>query len=412
MNEKSVNVAIIGGGPAGLAAAISAKKNGAEQVLILERNSWLGGILPQCIHDGFGVEELGKSLTGPEYSEMYIDMVKKLKIKTMMETMVLELNKNKTIIAVNRNGIYKIKAKAIILAMGCREKTRWNAMIPGNRPSGVYTAGVAQSFINLYNIMPGKNVLILGSGDVGLIIARRLKFEGAKVLGVVEILPYSSGLPRNVVQCLDDYDIPLYLNQTITSIEGKERVEQVTIAQVDKNKNPIISTERKIKCDTLLLSLGLIPENELSKKTNIHIDKKTGGPIVDQHLQTSQEGIFACGNCLQVYDTVDLLSKDAKKAGKNAVFAPDKIKNFVKVKSGKGVKYIIPQIVSKPGNIFFTLRVEKPYEIPTLILKAGDKELMRKKLPWANPANMVEFQINVDKETIISNDLIEVMLDG
>ena len=412
MIEQSVNIAIIGGGPAGLAAAISAKKNGADQVLIIERNSWLGGILPQCIHDGFGVEELGKSLTGPEYAEMYIKTAKKLKVKTMLETMVLEINKNKTIIAVNRSGIHKIKAKSIILAMGCREKTRWNAMIPGNRPSGIFTAGVAQSFINLYNIMPGKNVLILGSGDVGLIIARRLKFEGANVLGVVEILPYSSGLPRNVVQCLDDYDIPLYLNHTITSIEGKERIEQVTIAHVDKNKNPIISSEKKIKCDTLLLSLGLIPENELSKKASIDIDKLTNAPIVDQNLQTSQEGIFACGNCLQVYDTVDLLSKDAKKAGKNAVLVSYKIKKIVKVKPGKGVRYIIPQIVSKPGNILFTLRAEKPCKIPTLIAKVGDKTLMRKKLPWAFPANMIEFQINVDREIINSDDLIEVMLDG
>ena len=223
MINHEVDVAVIGGGPAGLAATISAHENGAKNVIVLDRNSWLGGILPQCIHDGFGVEETGASMTGPEYADMYIKMIEKQGITAMKETMVLEFDKKREITAVNKKGLHKIKAKSIVLAMGCREKTRWNAMIPGDRPSGIYTAGVAQTFINLYNIIPGKNVVILGSGDVGLIMARRLKFEGANVLGVVEILPYASGLPRNVVQCLDDYDIPLYLNHTITFIEGKDR---------------------------------------------------------------------------------------------------------------------------------------------------------------------------------------------
>jgi NADPH-dependent 2,4-dienoyl-CoA reductase/sulfur reductase-like enzyme len=412
MIKKDVDVAVIGGGPAGLAAAISAKENDANQVLILDRNSWLGGILPQCIHDGFGIEETGKSMTGPEYAEKYIDLAKEKNIKIMNETMVLQLDKNKEIIAVNKKGLYKIKANAIVLAMGCREKTRWSAMIPGDRPSGIFTAGVAQSFINLYNLMPGKNIVILGSGDVGLIMARRLKFEGANVLGVVEFLSYTSGRPRNVVQCLDDYDIPLFLNHTITSIIGRERIEQITIAQVDKNFNPIFNTQKKIKCDTLLLSLGLIPENELSKNVNIQIDELTGGSIVDQYLQTSNEGIFACGNCLQVYDTVDLLTKDAKRAGKYASKKNNSAKKHVNVIAGKGIRTVVPQRLGKPGIIHFTLRVKTPYESPTLRVKSGDKELLEKKLHRTNPANMVEFNINISDEVVKSNDSLEVLIDG
>ncbi|HDQ16140.1 MAG TPA: FAD-dependent oxidoreductase, partial [Bacteroidetes bacterium] len=340
MIEHSVDAAVIGAGPAGLAVAVSAKDSGAKDVLILDRNSWLGGILPQCIHDGFGVEETGISMTGPEYADMYIQATKEHGVDVWNETMVLEINKKLETIAINKKGLHKIKAKSIILAMGCREKTRWNIMIPGDRPSGIFTAGVAQAFINLYNIFPGKNVVILGSGDVGLIMARRLKFEGANVLGVVEILPYASGLPRNVIQCLDDYDIPLYLGYTVTYIRGRERLESVTIAQVDSNMKPIPGTEKELRCDTLLLSLGLIPENELSKGVDIKLDNFTGGPIVDQDYMTSIPGIFACGNCLQVYDTVDALAIGAKHAGKHAANwkPPD---HEIKVKSGKNVRYVI-----------------------------------------------------------------------
>ncbi len=350
--DYTVDVAVIGGGPAGLAAAVSAHEHGAKSVLVIDRNSWLGGILPQCIHDGFGVEETGTSMTGPEYAEMYIEMAGKQGIDIMKETMVLQFDKKREIVAVNKKGLHKIKASAIVLAMGCREKTRWNVMIPGDRPSGIYTAGVAQAFINLYNIMPGKNVLILGSGDVGLIMARRLKFEGANILGVVEILPYASGLPRNVVQCLEDYDIPLFLNHTITCINGKERLEQVTIGQVDGEMNIISGTEKKIECDTLLLSLGLIPENELANNIGIEIDNITGGPTVNQYLETTLSGVFACGNCLQVYDTVDVLSADAKNAGKSAaknsaIQKKDK-KIIAKIVPGKGVRYVVPQVISEP----------------------------------------------------------------
>ena len=407
MIEHSVDVAIIGAGPAGLAAALSAKENGAKDVLILDRNSWLGGILPQCIHDGFGVEETGTSMTGPEYADMYIQAIKKKGVDIWNETMVLELNKNLDITAVNKKGLHKIKAKSIILAMGCREKTRWNIQIPGDRPSGIFTAGVAQAFINLYNIFPGKNVVILGSGDVGLIMARRLKFEGANVLGVVEILPYASGLPRNVVQCLDDYDIPMYLNHTVTHIKGRERLETVTIAQVDSKMNPIPGSEKELKCDTLLLSLGLIPENELSKDIGIELDNFTGGPVVDQDCMTSIPGTFACGNCLQVYDTVDALAIDAKKAGKKAVKWKQKGKE-IKIKPGKNVNYVVPQKITKSGTIRLTFRVKRPMENITLQIN----NILKKKLRFVNPANMVEVDFEITDEILKSKKDLEVSIDG
>lgn len=414
MTEIEADVAVIGGGPAGLSAAVSAKQHGAKKVIVLDRNSWLGGILPQCIHDGFGVEELGESLTGPEYAEKYIHMVEKHGVQIMTSTMVLSFNKNLEIFAVNKKGLHKIKVNSIILAMGCREKTRWHVLIPGDRPSGIFTAGVAQGFINLYNIMPGRNIVVLGSGDVGLIMARRLKFEGANVLGVVEILPYASGLPRNVVQCLDDYDIPLFLNHTVTHIKGRDRLESVTIAHVDEDMIPIPSSEREIKCDTLLLSLGLIPENELSKDAGIKIDDITGGPIIDQKFMTSVDGVFACGNCLQVYDTVDMLSVDAKKAGEHTAKHVTKKKQKqtgIKIIPGKGVRYVVPQIINYSGIVDFSLRSEKQFSSSTLSIKSKKIEIFKKKLRFANPANMINVKVEVSSNLIKTGTILEVSIN-
>ena len=349
---NSYDIVIIGGGPAGLAAAAAAKKEGIDRILILERDTQLGGILNQCIHNGFGLHTFKEELTGPEYAQRFIDQVEELKIEYKLNTMVMDITPEKEITAMNRtDGLFHIQSGAIILAMGCRERSRGALNIPGYRPAGIYSAGTAQRLVNIEGYMPGREVVILGSGDIGLIMARRMTLEGAKVKVVAELLPYSGGLKRNIVQCLDDFDIPLKLSHTVVDIKGKERLEGITLAAVDEKGKPIPGTEEEYSCDTLLLSCGLIPENELSRSMGVDMEPVTSGPIVNESLETSVEGVFACGNVLHVHDLVDFVSEEAAVAGRNAAVyikaggtLGEKSKE-IPINAVDGVRYTVPKML-------------------------------------------------------------------
>ncbi len=412
MKQYKADVVIIGSGAAGLAAAIEIKKANLS-VLVIERDKELGGITLQCIHNGFGLKEFQEELTGPEYIQRFINQVKELEIPYMLNTMVIEITKDKKVYAVNNEeGLVEMKAKAIILAMGCRERTRGAINIPGFRPAGIYTAGQAQRFVNIEGYLPGNTFVILGSGDIGMIMARRLTWEGCKVKAVVEILPYVSGLLRNQVQCLEDYDIPLITSYTVTKIHGRDRVKGVTISKVDRNFDRIIGSDKFIECDTLLLSVGLIPENELSLSAGAELSKN-GGPIVDNNLETTIEGIFACGNVLQVHDLVDLVTAEAKRAGQNAVEyiknrygKASKEKEIIKCLAGENVNYVKPDIIKKrdlENDIIFTLRVNYPDRRVLIQLKDNNNNVIykRKKI-YVIPSEMVELNVNLEKNSIDS----------
>lgn len=375
---------VIGGGPAGLASALSAYENELKNILIIERDKELGGILNQCIHNGFGLHYFKEELTGPEYAGRFIKMLEDTAVQVMTDTMVLEITKEKQVHCVNSKDGYQIlDAKAIVLAMGCRERTRGAISIPGTRPAGILTAGAAQRYVNIEGHMVGKKVVILGSGDIGLIMARRMTLEGAEVLACVELMPYSGGLQRNIVQCLNDFNIPLYLSHTIIDIEGKNRVEGVTIAKVGADRKPIAGTEIHFDCDTVLLSVGLIPENELTKTADITIDPRTNGAVVFENMETSADGIFACGNVVHVHDLVDFVTAESQKAGKAAaeyVLNGEKGKNdFIALSNGNGVGYTVPQKIRKGADgaeIFF--RVRQIFGNSAIVVKDENENLIAK----------------------------------
>ncbi len=403
---RNVDVAVVGGGPAGLAAALAAHKAGARSVLVLERDAFPGGILQQCIHNGFGLHYFGQELTGPEYAQRFIDEVEKIdSIEVMLNTMVLSVDADKRLTAVSgENGMVRVQAKAVVLAMGCRERTRGALNIPGTRPAGVYTAGCAQRLVNMEGMMPGRRVVILGSGDIGLIMARRMVWEGAKVEMVCEIMPYSSGLNRNIVQCLEDNGIPLHFNTTVVDIHGKERVEGVTIAEVDPaTRAPKMETARFVPCDTLLLSVGLIPENELTKGTGAQMDRVTSGAQVDAERQTTVPGIFACGNVLHVHDLVDNVSEEAAIAGENAAkFALGTLQKAetVRVLPEGGARYVVPQrLVKGEGKAALYFRVSAAFQPARLTVTSGGKEIKSVKKRIMTPGEMEKTVIDLGDVT-------------
>lgn len=404
---KAYDIVIIGGGPAGMAAAVAAKKQGIERILILERDRELGGILNQCIHNGFGLHTFQEELTGPEYADRFIGQVKLYNIEYKLNTMVMDVSRDKRVTAMNREeGMFEIQAKAIILAMGCRERSRGALNIPGYRPAGIYSAGTAQRLVNMEGFLPGREVVILGSGDIGLIMARRMTLEGAKVKVVAELMPYSGGLKRNIVQCLDDYKIPLKLSHTVIDIKGKERVEGVTLAEVDENRRPIKGTEEFYSCDTLLLSVGLIPENEISGAMGVELNPVTSGPKVNERLETSIEGVFACGNVLHVHDLVDFVSEEAAAAGKNAAMYVQEGESAseqgrkIKLRPLEGVRYTVPETINPmrmDEKLTVRFRVGNVYRNCYISVYFDEERVLYRKRQIVAPGEMEEIKLSKEE---------------
>ena len=412
IERRYVDALIVGGGPAGLAAATGLWYSGIRDILIVEREKHLGGILRQCIHDGFGLTQLGVTLSGPEYAQRYIDDVERMEIPYITNATVLSVTPSRVVTVVSRDGLVEYEAKAVILTMGCRERTRGALAIPGERPTGVFTAGVAQAYINLYNRMPAREVIILGSGDIGMIMARRLTLEGAHVQGVFEVMPYAAGLPRNVEQCLNDYNIPLYLSRTATKIHGSGRVTGVTISEVDAHGKPIPGTEKEYACDTVILSVGLIPENELSLDAGVELDPHTCGAFVDEHYMTGVEGVFAAGNVLHVHDLVDYVSLEAERM---AMSAAAYIKDGslpacpLAVECGENVGHVIPQRVSGTSGFQLSLRVRRPLRGCTIKVTQDGREVFSHKMRKAIPAEMIRLEIPAAGLSASGDLMVEAM---